>query len=252
MKKRLVVGNWKMYIQDPGEAREFALALRKKVRGLSGVEVFVAPPLPFVGEVAEALASSPIRVGAQTLAAYADEKHTGDVSGAMLKNAGADFVIVGHSERRAAGDTPDMVRAQLERAIAAGLTPILCIGELERTREADHFAYVEEHLNHALKDIPKNTLKKLIVAYEPVWAIGKSAADAMKASDVHEMSIFIRKMLTELLDRKMAARIPVLYGGSVEPDNAAQLLKEGAVSGFLVGHASVSVDSFVAIIKQCK
>ncbi len=181
-----------------------------------------------------------------------EEKHTGDVSGTMLRNAGADFVIIGHSERRAGGDTDALVRAQLERATAAGLAPILCIGELERTRDADHFSFVEEQLNAALKNIPKNTLKKLVVAYEPVWAIGKSAQDAMKPSDLHEMSIFIRKMLTELLDRPMAVRIPVLYGGSVEPDNAAQLLKEGAVSGFLVGHASVSSDSFVAIIKQCK
>lgn len=252
VKKRLVVGNWKMYITQADDARDFALALRRKTRGLSGVDVLLAPPHTLIPAVEEVLESSSIRVGAQAISAYADEKHTGDISGAMLKDAGASFAIIGHSERRAAGESDALVREELLRAVEAGLTPILCIGEKERTRDADHFSYVEEQLNSALKDMPKNSLKKLIIAYEPVWAIGKSAADAMKPSDVHEMTIFIRKMLTELLDRKMALRTPVLYGGSVEPGNAVELLKEGGVAGFLVGHASADVDSFVAIIKACK
>ncbi|HVV38830.1 MAG TPA: triose-phosphate isomerase [Candidatus Paceibacterota bacterium] len=252
MKKRLVVGNWKMYITSADTASEFALMLRKKARGLSGAEVLIAPSFTLIPVVADVLASSSIRVGAQALSSYTDEKHTGDVSGAMLRAAGASFVIVGHSERRAAGDTDALVHAQLENAISAKLMPILCVGELERTHEADHFSFVEEQLNTALMGIPKNLLKKLVVAYEPVWAIGKSAADAMKPSDVQEMTIFIRKILTEILDRKMAQRTPVLYGGSVEPDNAPTLLKEGDVSGFLVGHASTNVDSFVSILKAVR
>ncbi|HYF13338.1 MAG TPA: triose-phosphate isomerase, partial [Candidatus Paceibacterota bacterium] len=173
-KKRLVVGNWKMYIEKPEEARQFALTLRRKVRGLSGVDVYVAPPFPFIADVAKVLESSPVRVGAQTCSPYTDGQHTGEITAAMIKNVGGLFSIVGHSERRQEGDTNEIVRIELERAIAANLTPILCIGEEERKKDGEHFAIIEEQLSTAIKDLPKNMLRKLIVAYEPVWAIGKS------------------------------------------------------------------------------
>lgn len=247
-------------METPKAAREFALALRKRVRGLSGVDVYLAPPFALIPEVVNVLESSQVHVGAQTLSGYESAAHTGDVSSAMLKSIGAEFVIVGHSERRAlqpgsgqaAGESHDMVRAQLERAVAANLIPILCVGEHEHKKDGDHFSYVEEQLTSALKDISKNTMKKLIVAYEPVWAIGKSADDAMKPADVREMSIFIRKTLADLLDRAMGMKIPILYGGSVEAGNAHSLITEGGVSGFLVGHASASVEQFLAIIQACK
>jgi triosephosphate isomerase len=252
MRKRLVVGNWKMYIEKSEEARGLALALRRKLRGLSGVDVFVAPPFTMLPAISSLLESSPIRVGAQTVSAHNDGKHTGEVSALTLKSSGAQFVIVGHSERRAAGDSDAAVRGQLERAIAAGLTPILCVGEERRSHDGEHFSFIEEQLNATLKNVPKNLLKKLIVAYEPVWAIGKSAEEAMKPADLEEMTIFIRKMLAELLDREAGLKVPVLYGGSVEAENAAQLVKEGGVNGFLVGRASAHAESFLAIIEACK
>ncbi len=251
-KKRLVVGNWKMYIEKPEDARAFALALRRKVRGLVGVDVSIAVPFTLLPEVSEVLESSSVRVGAQTISPHGDGKHTGDISGVMLKGAGALFTIIGHSERRAAGDTDAAVRNQLERTLAAGLAPVLCIGEEMRHQDGEHFSIIEEQLSSALKNVPKNTLKKLVVAYEPVWAIGKRVEDAMKPADLQEMVIFIRKMLAHLLDREAALKIPILYGGSVEAANAAQLLKEGGVNGFLVGRASAHVESFLEIIKECK
>lgn len=264
MKKRLVVGNWKMYIESPEEARAFALNLRRRARGLSGTAVYLAPPFPLLPEVAEVLESSPVLVGAQALSPSGDGQHTGDVSGKMLKASGASFAIVGHSERRlrsgGSGESNDVVRAELEQAVAAGLAPLLCVGEHEHEHDGpstdfrigDHFSFIESQLSSALKNIPKNTLSKLIVAYEPVWAIGKRAEDAMQPAELQEMVIFIRKTLAELLDRKLALKVPVLYGGSVESTNARALLDEGGVSGFLVGHASAHLDSFLEIIKACK
>ena len=244
-----------MYIEKPEDAKTLSLLLRRKLRGISGVEVFVAPPLTMLTKISEIFESAPIRVGAQTISAHANGAHTGEVSGPMLKSAGASFVIVGHSERRSGGDTEEIVRQQLELAIEAGLTPILCVGEESRRKEGvpddgarDHFSFVEEQLSSALKNVPKNVLKKLIIAYEPVWAIGKSATEAMKPGELQEMVIFIRRMLAELVDREAALRIPILYGGSVEPENAASLIQEGGVAGFLVGHASAQADSFLAII----
>ncbi len=252
MSKRLVVGNWKMYIESPEEARAFAAALRKKGRAFNGVDVVLAPPHPLIPAVATALKGSSIKVGAQAASSFAGEKHTGEVSAPMLKQAGASFVIVGHSERRAAGESNAMVHEELRSVAAAGLTSILCVGEAERDAGGAHFSFVEAQLSSALKQIPKLSPSKLVIAYEPVWAIGKSAEDAMKPHDVREMSIFIKKTLTDMFERKIAMRVPLLYGGSVEPDNAHVLITEGNVNGFLVGHASAQLDSFMGILTRCK
>lgn len=241
-----------MFITSREDARNFALALRRKLRGASGVDVYVAPPTSFIFEVAEILESSPIRVGAQTLSSHEGGAHTGEVSGAMLKDAGALFSIIGHSERREAGESSWAVRAELEQALKAGLTPILCVGERERGRDGEHFSFIEEQLTSALKNIPKNVLKKLIIAYEPVWAIGKKSEDAMKPADLEEMVIFVRKVLADLLDRSAGLKVPILYGGSVDPQNVSALLSEGGVNGFLVGRASAQIDDFLAIIAACR
>ena len=252
MKKRLVVGNWKMYIEGTKEAKALAAALRRKARKFTKAEVWVAPSFALIPPVVDVLSSSPIRVGAQSVSAYDDAPHTGDVSGTMLKDAGVWFVIVGHSERRAAGESNTLVHAELEQATNAGLVPILCVGEREREQDGEHFEFIEAQLVSALRGLEPAALKKLVVAYEPVWAIGRGAEFAMKSAEVEEMVIFIRKLLADLLGRKAALKVPILYGGSVEPSNAATLLAEGGASGFLVGHASVSAESFLEIINACK
>ncbi len=252
MKKRLVVGNWKMYIESPEEARALALGLRRKVRGLSGVEVWLAPPTLFVADVAKVLDSSPIQVGAQDVAPFTSVPHTGAVSAKMLKNTGALFTIIGHSERRAQGESDEEVRGALERAIEAGLAPILCIGETEREKDGAHVEILERQLSSALNKLPPASLKKLVIAYEPVWAIGKHSMNAIGPADLEEMVIFIKKVLTELTDRTHALKVPILYGGSVEVENAAPLLAEGGINGFLVGHASTKLETFLPIIQACK
>jgi triosephosphate isomerase len=252
MRKRLVIGNWKMYIESPEEAREFAVVLRRKVRGLTGVDVSLAVPHPFMKALADMLESSPIKVGAQTVSPQIEGAHTGEVSAKMLKEVGALFSIIGHSERRAQGESETVVRAQLEHALEVGLAPVLCVGESSRGHEGEHFSFIEAELTSALRNIPKNILRKLVIAYEPIWAIGKSAAEAMKPGELQETVIFIRKVLAELLDRQAALKVPVLYGGSVDHDNAPQLIAEGGIQGFLVGRASAHIESFLAIIQAVR
>lgn len=240
-----------MYVETAVAAKTFATGLKKTLKTVSDVEVLLAPSFTFLPFMATAL-KGVVRVGAQTLAPSVSNASTGGVSAAMLLDAGASFVIIGHSERRALGETEDMIRAQLESAFQAGLTPILCIGELERDPAGGHFAVVAAQLRAALQGTHKTRASKIIIAYEPVWAIGKDAAHAMQAADVQEMVIFIRKNLADIMERAVALKIPILYGGSVEAENARTLITEGGVSGFLVGRASSSVGSFSEIIKACR
>lgn len=251
-RRPLVVANWKMYISTPEEAKKFASALRRKARVFAGVDVVIAPSFTLLPLVTLALKGSPIKTSAQSVSVFETGAHTGEVAAKMVKSFGASYSIVGHSERRAQGETDEMVRAQLGHAAAAGITPILCIGESERDHVGAYLAVVESQLREALKDFKKTGAPKLVVAYEPVWAIGKSAEDAMKPAELREMSIFIKKTLAEHFERTAAMRVPILYGGSVEPSNAAALIKEGDINGFLVGHASADIDSFVEILKSCK
>jgi triosephosphate isomerase len=249
-RKRLVIANWKMYLDNLEVAKEYSRALKRKVRGLSGVEVVVVPPTPFVEAVSSILESSPIHVGVQTVSAY-QGAHTGEVSAAMARSAGADFAIIGHSERRALGESNEMIHQELVQAASAGFRPVLCVGELVHNEDGAHFGLVAEQLRTALAGAQSLT-NKLVVAYEPVWAIGKTSADAMKPADVREMVIFIRKTLADVLGRAAALKVPILYGGSVEPDNAPALIADGDVAGFLVGHASADVTTFFDIVLACK
>lgn len=241
-----------MYIETPEAAKAFARSLRTKMRGIPHADVSLAPSFVHIPAVAEALKKSPVHVGAQGVSGHHAGAHTGDVSAKILKSAGASFSIIGHSERRSSGEGNDLVRSQMLEAADSGLGIVLCVGELERDISGDHFAYIKEQLATALAGLPKKSAAKLVVAYEPVWAIGKSAQDAMKPQDVHEAVIFIRKILIELLERPVALKVPIIYGGSVEVENAPALLAEGGISGFLVGHASANLETFISILKACK
>lgn len=248
MKKRLVIGNWKMYIESPEAAKKYASTLRRKISKFKGVEAWLAPSFTLLPTVVAATKKSVVKVGGQTVSARSGA-HTGEVSARMLKQAGAHFVLIGHSERRALGDTNEDVRAQLVAAAKEGLVPVLCVGEAERDAQGTHFTYIEEQLNSALREGP---VAKLVVAYEPIWAIGKSAEHALDARELEEMVIFIRKTLAQTAGRETAHKTHILYGAAVEPANAAKLITDSGVAGLLVGHASADVDSFVEILKVCQ
>jgi len=236
-----------MYIEKPEAAKRLVLGLKRKSRRFSNVSVYIAPPAPLLGTVfALTGRSKAFSVCGQTLTGHTDPKHTGDISAAMLKAQGATHVIVGHSERRAIGESDELVRGQVERAQSAGLTAILCVGETERDPQGSHFGDIERQLTSALTG---RSGQKLMVAYEPVWAIGKSAQEAMSPAQVQETVIFIRKVLADVVGRTQALKVPILYGGSVESSNAAALCKEGGTQGLLVGHASVDEEEFCALLQ---
>ena len=238
-----------MYIASPEEAKKFAAGLRRKLALFKNVDISIAPPFTLLQATAGALKNSPVKVGAQSVSQFLDEKRTGEVSAAMAKAAGATFALIGHSERRAMGESNEAVRAQLMRALEENLTIILCIGETERDPGGAYLSVITGQLSSALEKLPLFKPGRLAVAYEPVWAIGKSAQDAMKAPDLREMSIFIKKTLTQYMERTNALKVPILYGGAVEASNARELLDEGDVNGLLVGHASASLESFTEILK---
>lgn len=219
------------------------------VRGLRGVDVIVCPSLVWLTECRRHYRGKAIALGAQDVSAFSTGSHTGEVNTAMLRGSGVSHVIIGHSERRAQGETDERVGEKLKQVTGAGMTALLCIGEAARDDHGEYLHFLRAQLEKGLQGLLPTQLSQLIVAYEPIWAIGKTAADAMKSEQMHETSIYIRKILSEKYSYDQARLVPILYGGSVEPDNAAELLSRGEIDGFLVGHASLHAESFGLILK---
>jgi len=243
--RKIIVANWKMNPHTLQEASRLYDAV-KKAAGRRTTAV-VCPPFVYLSTF-QKRGRGKVTLGAQDVSSEEGGAHTGEVSAAMLKNLGVSYCLVGHSERRAQGETNDIVCRKLHGALAAGLTVILCIGERERDREVEYLSFLEEELRSALTGLQSKEVRRLIVAYEPLWAIGKTASDAMKPEDVHETVLYIRKLLTGLFDRKTAEAVPVLYGGSVELRNVMELLERGEANGFLVGHASLDAKQFAEML----
>ncbi len=249
MRPPLIAGNWKMngLLKD---ARDLATGLRKELGdNAGGPEVLVCPPFLALEAVRQILDGSPIKLGAQDIHWEAKGAFTGEVSAAMLKEVGVTAVILGHSERRhVMGETNEMVNKKLKACLAAGLLPILCVGELleERnmgvTREV-----VERQISKGLDGVSPEDVARTVVAYEPVWAIGTGkTATPRQAEEVHH---YVRKLITQKSGEAVARGIRILYGGSVSPDNVKELMAEEDIDGALVGGASLKVDSFLKIVR---
>jgi len=242
-----VAGNWKMHL-DIAEGVALVRELRASLEGVRGVRVAVAPPFTAVHAVAQALAGSAIEVAGQDVHWETQGAFTGEVSAGMLRDAGASCVIIGHSERRQFfGETDETVGRRTRAALAAGLTPIVCVGESLADREAERtLQVVGTQVKDGLRGLSADELAKLVIAYEPVWAIGTGrTATAAQAQEVHAA---IREMLRDL-GGDVADSVPLQYGGSVKPDNAAELLSQPDVDGALVGGASLKASSFAAIVR---
>ncbi|HIG75162.1 MAG TPA: triose-phosphate isomerase [Bacteroidetes bacterium] len=241
----LVVGNWKLNTTQ-AEAVSLAADVARGVSDAnSGVGVGICPPYVWLEAVVERTAGSPVRVGAQNVAAQDGGAYTGEVSAAMLAEVGCTYAIVGHSERRALfGDTDEVVAAKVSQALANGLTPIVCVGETLDERKAGRVEdVVTGQLAGSLAGV--ESLERIVVAYEPVWAIGTGeTATPDQAQDVHAT---IRSWLRDRFGAS-AAQTPLLYGGSVKPANALELFRQPDVDGGLVGGASLDAESFVAIV----
>lgn len=240
----LIVANWKAYVEDLGKAKELLAAARRLARR-GDLEIVLAPPAPLLGHLAANVGA--VALAAQDLSATTGGARTGEATAQAFAAAGATYAIIGHSERRAAGDTDTIVSEKLAHAVAQGLAPILCIGERERDGEGRYLNRIRGELSSALGSIGLKDRAAVIVAYEPIWAIGKTAADALPPAELAEMVLYIRKVLAEHLPGKSSARSKVLYGGSVEPANARDLAGATGIDGFLVGHASVDPASFTAL-----
>ncbi len=241
--KRLVVGNWKMHGSHPANAELLAGILGARP---FGCDVAVCVPFPYLSEAAVSLAASDIRWGAQDCSAHAQGAYTGEVSAAMLAEFGCRYAIVGHSERRAMhGETDQLVADKAKAALGSGVTPIVCVGETRAQREAGETAAVVKRQLSAVIHTLAHCVSEMVVAYEPVWAIGTGlSATPQQAQDVHQL---LRAQL--LAATSHASRIHILYGGSVKPDNAAALFAQPDIDGALVGGAALKAADFVAICR---
>ena len=244
----LLVGNWKMNPSSLAEAKKLFVSIRQKLRSVKDVSVVIAPPSVYLSDLARLSPSGRIEIGAQRIWPESTGAQTGEISAPMVRSAGATYIIIGHSERRAQGIDNAAVQARIQAALQHKLTPILCVGEEARDESGEFFTHLEQQLTTALADLKKTQVARVVIAYEPVWAIGSGTTPT--AADIYEIRLFIEKCLTKLFDRATARKVTVLYGGSVKPDNAAVLYQEGGVQGFLVGGASLDAKSFVAICQS--
>lgn len=242
--KALIVANWKMNPDTLKAAKKLAEATKKAAAGAKGVSVVICPPAVFLRELASARGK--VSFGAQNVHFENRGSFTGEVSALQAKDAKASHAIIGHAERRAMGETNDDVRKKVDAALAANLTPILCIGERERGQGAEHFEFVRDQIRSCISEEAGKRLSKIVVAYEPVWAIG--APKPMLAGQMHEMSIFIRKTLVERFG-SAGHNVTILYGGAIDATNAADMIRDGDVAGLLVGRASVDAIVFTALLK---
>jgi triosephosphate isomerase len=246
MSKPILVANWKNYPDSLQKASLILNGLAKKASLYKKLATVIAPPVAYF-ESASKRVKSYASLGSQDIFFGIEGTYTGAITPDILKSFGVKHVIIGHSERRSLGETSPVVAAKLKTALRAGLVPIICIGEDTHDPDGAYFEFLREELKMSLEGVRRrDDAQKLIIAYEPVWAIGKKAKDAMQPEDLAQMVIFIKKVLTEIFGRESAEKIPVLYGGSVDPSNAQGLIGAG-VKGFLVGRASLDPKSFAAI-----
>jgi triosephosphate isomerase len=249
MRTLLIAGNWKMNPANRAEAIALAESVKAGVGQATSVRVVLCPPAVYLGEVDAALAGTPIGLGGQNMHWEGAGAFTGEISGAMLVDVGCTHVILGHSERRhGMGETDSQVNAKLKAALAVGLIPIVCIGETkdERLREETERVLTTQ-LTGSLAGLVPEQMAGIVLAYEPVWAIGTGlTATPEQAQSAHQ---FIRSRLGTQFGEATAARVVVQYGGSVKPDNAAQLLASPDIDGALVGGASLKSGDFLAIFR---
>lgn len=244
-KKKIIIGNWKMNPSTKKEADSIFKLILKNLNLKTKTEVVICPPFLYLENLRKL--SKKVSLGGQD--AFWEEKgaYTGEVSTEMLYNIGAKYVILGHSERRALGESNEDVNKKIKQSISVGLIPILCVGESVRDENHEYLNFVKTQVEECLAGVSRNLVSKVIIAYEPVWAIGKNATREATPEEFREMSIFIKKILSDKFGAKMIEETRIIYGGSVHPENALGFLQEGA-DGFLAGRDSLDPKKFVEII----
>ncbi|MEE9379685.1 MAG: triose-phosphate isomerase [Candidatus Lokiarchaeia archaeon] len=249
MRKPIIGGNWKMNRGTPNETTEMLERLIPQVEGIDTVDIVIAAPFTVLSRAFEILKDTNIKLGAQNM--YFEDKgaFTGEISPQFLKEIGVEYVILGHSERRDIFKESDtLINKKLKKALSINLKPIVCIGEhLEEKEAGKTKVKIEYQINETFKDLTKEELKQIIIAYEPIWAIGTGkTATPEQAEEIH---IFIRNHLSQKFDKETADSIRIQYGGSIKPSNAEDLFNKENIDGGLVGGASLQPDSLFQIIK---
>jgi triosephosphate isomerase len=246
MSKPILIANWKNHPESLAKATALSTSLKKNASLYKQIHTFIAPPVAFMETVSKNIKGF-ANLASQDIFFAGPGTYTGAVTPDILKSFGVKLSIIGHSESRALGETNEVVSDKIKAALKSGITPLLCVGELERDEAGGHFEFIREQLRLSLEGVRrKDDAGKLLIAYEPVWAIGKTKA--IDPEDLSQMLIFIKKVLTDIFSREAADKIPLIYGGSVDPTNAQALLDAG-LDGFLPGRASLDPKAFHDIAK---
>lgn len=246
MNKPILVANWKNHPSSLKEAQALLKKLKKDASYYKKVKTFIAPPETYF-ESTSTIVKGFAGLASQNLSFTESGTHTGELTPDILKSFGVRLSILGHSEQRALGETSVGVAQKIKIAQKAGITALVCVGEKERDTDGEHFEMLKQEIRESLSGLKKDNAREIVLAYEPIWAIGKKAKDAMSSQDVAQTVLFIKKILSDIFGREIAEAVPILYGGSVEPANAKSIYRDGGVAGFLVGHASLDAKSFRSI-----
>ncbi len=246
----LIVANWKAYVESTTKAKQL-FATAKRLAGTPGVQIVLAPPAPYLGLLAAGNRSK-VAFAAQDLTRTAGGASTGEVTPKLLRDLGVGYAIIGHSERRAMGETDEIVAEKARNALMNKVIPIICVGEHERDDDGKYLAFLRAQLHAVFSILSPKERTQVIIAYEPIWAIGKPASQAITPNDLTEMMLYIRKILSTYIVGRGAAKSKILYGGSVEPVNAKDLFDGSGINGLLVGRASVDSDVFTALVKAVR
>lgn len=233
----------------PEDAVKIFTAVKKSAGHLRHTQTVICPPDPFLGELRKKASGKKCVLGAQDVFWETEGAYTGEVSPLQLSGVGVKYVIIGHSERRGLGETDEVVNKKVLATLKAGLTPILCVGEKDRDLNGEYLHFVRNQVEAALNKVQKRSVSQIVIAYEPLWAIGEHAKHAIYPKDLREMVIYLRRVLSDLFDQSSASTISILYGGSVDEKNCGEFLAEGDADGLLVGRASVDAKKFVQILQ---
>ncbi len=232
------------------EAREFFSALKRRMKRIKKTELIICPPFVFLETLSKLIEPKlPLRLGAQDVSHKDSGPFTGEIGASMIKNLGGEYVIVGHSERRALGETDEQVNRKLKAALKGHLKVVLCFGEKVRDNDGKFFEFLRNQIRSAFSGVKKSSLRSIIIAYEPVWAIGKSEREYLKGEELYQMTIFIRKVLSDMHGKRAAWTPKIIYGGSVTAFNVLDVVTAGRVDGILPGRSSLNPQEMGEILK---
>jgi triosephosphate isomerase len=247
MSKKIVIANWKM---NPNSLKEAEFLLKKIVQNakIKKSDLVICPPILYLSKLR--VLSRKIFFGAQNIFFEESGAFTGEISAEMVYDLGGRYVILGHSERRNLGEDNFLINKKIKAALSASLIPILCLGEKERDAEHEYLNFIKIQILESLNNIPKNSINKLVIAYEPIWAIGKNATREATSEEFREMKIFIKKVLSDKFGAEVVENIKIIYGGSVDFKNVENFLITGEADGFLIGRNSLSFEKFLKILNN--